>query len=94
MLPILVRKAPAARTELRLDLAEPPHPGEGWKRRALKASAFLACRPLFWKPAAAIAALLPGVVRADFLFDFVRACAYLDGYRSALRSGGRGRVHS
>jgi glycosyltransferase involved in cell wall biosynthesis len=88
MLPILVRKAPAARTELQLDLAEPPRAGEGWKRFVLKASAFVACRPFFWRPAAALAAILPGPVRADFLFDFVRAAAYLDGYRRSLRAGG------
>jgi hypothetical protein len=90
MLPILVRKVPAARTELRLDLAEPPHPGDGLRRRLMKWGASLACRPFMWRPAAAIAQVLPGSIRADFVFDFVRAAAYLDGYRRALRSGARG----
>ncbi len=89
MLPILVRKVPAARKELRLDLAEPAQPGEGIGRRATKLAASLACRPLVWKPAAALAAQLPAFVRADFVFDFVRAAAYLDGYRRSLRESAR-----
>ena len=35
----------------------------------------------------ALAGSLPAFVRADPLFDFVRAAAYLDGYRRSLRSG-------
>ncbi len=91
MLPILVRKVPASREELRLDLAEPLRRGDGMGRAVMKAGAFVACRPFVWRPAAAIAARLPASVRADFLFDFVRAAAYLDGYRHALHSGKRAR---
>jgi glycosyltransferase involved in cell wall biosynthesis len=93
MLPILVRKVPASRAELKLDLAEPPRSGDGVCRSAMKVGAFLACRPFVWGPAAAIAAKLPGFVRADFVFDFVRAAAYLDGYRRALESGKRTAGH-
>jgi len=86
MLPILVRKVPAARTELHLDLAEPLQAGEGMGRMVKKLAARMACRPLVWRPAAVIAGALPGWARADRLFDFVRACAYLDGYRRSLRA--------
>ena len=45
----------------------------------------IACRKIFWRPAAALAGALPRGVRLDPLYDFVRAAAYLDGYRRALR---------
>jgi glycosyltransferase involved in cell wall biosynthesis len=86
MLPILVSKVPQARTELHLDLAEPVQSGESAGRVARKIAARLVCRPLVWRPAAALAGALPGWARADRLFDFVRACAYLDGYGRAVRA--------
>lgn len=85
MLPLLVRKAPRARAELKLDLVEPLRaedgPG-GWIRKLAVA---VACRGVFWRPAAALAEALPRRLRLDGLYDFVRAAAYLDGYRRALR---------
>lgn len=86
MLPLLVERVPAARKELHLDLVEPAHGSDSLRVRAMKIAAALACRPLFWRPAAALAGALPAFVRADSLFDFVRAAAYLDGYSRALRS--------
>jgi glycosyltransferase involved in cell wall biosynthesis len=85
MLPILVRKVPAARAELHLDLAEPIGAEDGWSGFLGKAAALVVCRPLVWRPAAWLAGRLPSWMRADGLFDFVRACAYLDGYRQSLR---------
>lgn len=86
MLPILVGKVPAARSELHLDLAEPVQSGESVGRVLRKLAARAVCRPIVWRPAAAIAGVLPGWARADGLFDFVRACAYLDGYGRAIRA--------
>ena len=89
MLPVLVAKVPAARRELHLDLAEPVQAGEGAGRVARKIAARIVCRPLVWRPAAALAGVLPGWARADCLFDFVRGCAYLDGYGRAIRAKAR-----
>jgi glycosyltransferase involved in cell wall biosynthesis len=86
MLPILVGKVPSARAELHLELAEPVQSGESLGRVAQKIAARIVCRPLVWRPAAALAGALPGWARADRLFDFVRACAYLDGYGRAVRA--------
>jgi hypothetical protein len=69
-----------------LDLAEPLQSGESVGRIAQKIAARIVCRPLVWRPAAALAGALPGWARADRLFDFVRACAYLDGYGRAVRA--------
>ncbi len=88
MLPILVRKAPAARGELRLELAEPRRADDSARLRAAKLAAALVCRPAVWRTAAALGGALPRGRRADALFDFVRAAAYLDGYRRALRARG------
>jgi glycosyltransferase involved in cell wall biosynthesis len=87
-LPILVRKAPRAREELRLYLAEPIAPGsDGPGRVAAKLLARLVCHRTFWAPAARLGALLPAALPVHALYDFVRAAAYLDGYRRALRRG-------
>jgi len=85
MLPLLVRKAPRAREELRLDLAEPIRAADGARLVVSKLAATLLCRRLFWGPAAVLAGTLPAGVRLDALYDFARAAAYLDGYRRALR---------
>ena len=85
MLPLLVRKAPLAREELRLDLVEPLRTQDGPLGIARKLAVAIACRKIFWRPAAALAGALPRGVRFDPLYDFVRAAAYLDGYRRALR---------
>jgi glycosyltransferase involved in cell wall biosynthesis len=86
MLPILVRKVPAARRELGLHLAEPPDlGGDGIGLAAKKLACFLLCRRSFWAPAARLGEALPRGVPAETLFDFVRAAAYLDGYRAAVR---------
>jgi glycosyltransferase involved in cell wall biosynthesis len=85
MLPLLVRKAPRAREELHLDLAEPIRTEDGLLRLARKLAVAIACRRLFWGTAAALAGALPRGVRWDPLYDFLRAGAYLDGYRRALR---------
>jgi glycosyltransferase involved in cell wall biosynthesis len=87
MLPILVRKVPTAREDLGLFLAEPVAAGDSLPLRMKKAACALACRKAFWGPAAALGQLLPRGVPAAPLYDFVRAAAYLDGYRAALRSG-------
>lgn len=84
MLPVLVRKVPRAREELRLHLVEPPERGrDGFAAAARKRAARLVARRALWEPAARIGSLLPAFVRADALFDFVRAAAYLDGWRRA-----------
>ena len=84
-LPLLVQKAPQAGPELRLDLVHPDLRGESTMgTRMLSRVARIFCRRTFWEPAAHLAAVLPGFVRADALFDFVRASAYLDGYRQHL----------
>lgn len=85
MLPLLVEKAPRARKELRLDLVEPIAAGDGSGAIARKIAAAIACRAVFWRPAAALAEALPRGWRLDALYDFVRAAAYLDGYRRAIR---------
>ncbi|MGH2571490.1 MAG: glycosyltransferase family 2 protein, partial [bacterium] len=85
MLPLLVRKAPRAREELRLDLVEPLRAEDGPLGIARKLAVAIACRKMFWRPAAALAGALPHGVRCDPLYDFLRAAAYLDGYRRALR---------
>lgn len=88
MLPILVAKAPQARRDLRLDLAEPVDPGrDSWAVILRKIVCALACRRTFWGPSAALGEVLPAWLRVDGLYDFVRASAYLDGYRAALRRG-------
>jgi glycosyltransferase involved in cell wall biosynthesis len=83
MLPILVRKVPPAREELRLDLVDGTGGGVVARLRRLVVSAV--CRRMFWAPAARVGGWLPRGVRFDALFDFVRAAAYLDGYREAIR---------
>ncbi|GJM44334.1 MAG: hypothetical protein DHS20C21_11760 [Gemmatimonadota bacterium] len=88
MLPILVRKVPRAREDLGLHLAEPNTPGAPWSLRVKRWMVRLLCRRLFWLPAAHVAEHWPRALRVDALFDFVRAAAYLDGYR---HSGGEGR---
>jgi glycosyltransferase involved in cell wall biosynthesis len=86
MLPILVRKVPAARDDLGLRFAEPPAPGRDDAATLLKKIACtVLCRRTLWAPAAALGEILPGWCRADALYDFVRAAAYLDGYRASLR---------
>jgi glycosyltransferase involved in cell wall biosynthesis len=87
MVPILVRKVPRAREELGLPWVEPPRAGDPPGLILRKLAAAVAFRPILWRPAARLAGALPAGVRVDFLFDFVRAAAYLDGYRHALRSG-------
>lgn len=87
MLPILVRKVPRARRELRLDLVTGS--GGGPSARVARTAAAIVCRRSFWGPAAWIGERIPAGVRADVLFDFVRASAYLDGYRHATRAGGK-----
>lgn len=85
MLPILVRKVPEARAELRLDLVEPCRSGDGIGTVLGKTACAVLCRKVFWAPAAALGEMLPGWLRADPLYDFVRAASYLDGYRAARR---------
>jgi glycosyltransferase involved in cell wall biosynthesis len=86
MLPILVRKIPEAKRELHLDLVEPaPWGRDGVSRTLQKALAAVLCREFLWRPAAFVADRIPRGLRADALFDFVRAAAYLDGYRASLR---------
>jgi hypothetical protein len=87
MLPILVEKVPPARRELGLHLAEPHRAGEGAGLAVRRLLVRILCRRLFWAPAAQLADRLPSALRFDPLFDFVRAAAYLDGYRHAVRSG-------
>ena len=89
MLPILVRKVPRAREELGLVLAEPIAAGDGPGLVCRKLAARLLFRPFWWRPAARIGQALPSGMRADFLFDFVRAAAYLDGYGQAVRGRAR-----
>jgi glycosyltransferase involved in cell wall biosynthesis len=85
-LPILVAKVPEARRDLHLDLAEPLDPArEGAGRTLVKIASRLVCRRAFWRPLSAVADALPAGIRAEFLFDLVRASAYLDGYAQALR---------
>ena len=82
MLPILVRKVPRAREELKLDLVEPVDVARDGVPRALRKAAMrLLSRRAFWEPAALVGEHLPRGLRWDALFDFVRASAYLDGYR-------------
>lgn len=84
MLPVLVRKVPKAREELKLHLVEPVQRGrDGFAIAARKRAARLLARRAFWEPAARLGSALPAFVRADALFDFVRAAAYLDGWRRA-----------
>jgi glycosyltransferase involved in cell wall biosynthesis len=93
MIPILVRKVPRAREDLRLDLAEPVARGDGPGLVLRKLAGRVLFRPLVWRAVARLGQALPAGVRADFLFDFVRAAAYLDGYGRAVRArreGGRG----
>jgi glycosyltransferase involved in cell wall biosynthesis len=87
MLPVLVRKVPTAREDLGLYLAEPARAADGLPLLLRKAACAVACRRTFWGPAAVLGQALPRGLRADALYDFVRAAAYLDGYRAALRSG-------
>jgi glycosyltransferase involved in cell wall biosynthesis len=86
MLPVLARKAPAARRELGLHLAEPVDlRRDGLGLAAKKVACLLLCRRSFWAPAARLGEALPRGAGAEALFDFVRAAAYLDGYRAAMR---------
>ena len=85
MVPILVRKVPRARQELHLDLVEPVDFARDGVGRALRKGVMrVLARRAFWEPAAFVGERLPRGIRWDALFDFVRASAYLDGYR---RSG-------
>lgn len=89
-LPILVAKVPEARRDLHLDLAEPLDPAaDGVRRTLAKVVSRLVCRRAFWRPLSAFADSLPAGVRADALFDLIRASAYLDGYARALRGPAR-----
>lgn len=88
MLPLLVRKVPRAREELRLDLVEEPRPGDPPGRAMRKRLLRLVARRPVWEGVARVGAALPGFVRADALFDFVRAAAYLEGYRRSREGGG------
>jgi glycosyltransferase involved in cell wall biosynthesis len=82
MLPVLTRKVPRSREELQLHLVDPiDFRRDGPRGTVRKLAARVLCRPLFWRNAARLAARLPAGARADFLFDFIRAAAYLDGYR-------------
>lgn len=86
MLPILVRKIPEARTDLHLDWVESvDFPRDGLAGALRKAIAQTLCRRSVWAPAAFVADRLPPSLRVDAIFDFVRATAYLDGYRVSLR---------
>lgn len=87
MLPILVRKVPSAREDLGLYLVEPAGAGDGPVLRLRKAACAVLCRRAVWGPAAALGQALPRGVPAAPLYDFVRAAAYLDGYRAAIRGG-------
>jgi glycosyltransferase involved in cell wall biosynthesis len=85
MLPILVRKVPRSRKELRLHLAE----DVSWRADSAatlagKALFRVLARRAFWAPAARVAQALPRRLRCDAFFDLIRACAYLDGYRRSL----------
>jgi glycosyltransferase involved in cell wall biosynthesis len=87
MLPILARKVPQSREELGLALVEPidlraDSGGDVVKKLACA----LLCRKAFWVAAATLGEVLPRALAPDALFDFVRAAAYLDGYRASLRS--------
>lgn len=88
MLPVLVRKVPNAGRELQLHLVEPAQASDSTKTRVLKWLVWWVARPLFYRPAAALAEALPAWVRADLLFDYVRAASYLDGYRRHLQMTG------
>jgi glycosyltransferase involved in cell wall biosynthesis len=84
MLPILARKVPAAREELKLHLAEPLRwPDDGFGLAARKLALRVLARRMFWGAAAVLGDSLPEGVRWHGLFDFMRASAYLDGYRQA-----------
>jgi glycosyltransferase involved in cell wall biosynthesis len=86
MLPILVRKVPEARRELGLHLAEPLDlRADGPALAAKKIAVRVLCRRSFWEPAAWLGGALPAGLAANAFFDFVRAAAYLDGYRAAIR---------
>jgi len=88
MVPVLVRKAPRARVELQLDLMEPIDlRRDGARLAARKAAMRVLARRSFWAPAAFVGQHLPRGLRCDALFDFVRAAAYLDGYRHAREAG-------
>ena len=86
MLPILVSKAPRAREELHLDLVEPVSRTDSLGAVLRKIAVAVTCRRMFWRPAAALGERWPRGWRCDVLFDFVRAAAYLDGYRRSTRS--------
>jgi glycosyltransferase involved in cell wall biosynthesis len=87
MLPLLVGKVPRARDELGLVLLDPIRPArDGAALVARKVIARIVARRAFWEPAARLGEHLPAALRWDALFDFVRAAAYLDGYRHARRA--------
>lgn len=90
MLPILVRKVPRAREDLGLYLAEPHAAGDPFGLALRRLAVRALCRRAVWAPLAWIAQWWPRALRVDFLFDFVRAASYLDGYRQAARGRGRG----
>ena len=83
MLPILVRKVPRARQELRLHYVDPPTRDDGAGLLLRKALVRCFFRRVFWEPAAFVGAHLPSGLRWDALYDFTRAAAYLEGYRHA-----------
>jgi glycosyltransferase involved in cell wall biosynthesis len=90
MLPILVRKAPQAREDLGLYLAEPHAPGDPPGLALRRLAVRVLCRRAFWAPLAWVAQWWPRALRVDLVFDFVRAASYLDGYGRAARGRARG----
>lgn len=88
MLPILVRKVPTACEELRLHYVERPARGDGAALAVRKALARVFARRAFWEPAAFLGERLPRGVRWDGLYDFIRAAAYLEGYRRSREGRG------
>jgi glycosyltransferase involved in cell wall biosynthesis len=89
MLPILVRKVPRARLELQLHWAERAELATDSPGTLLRKVVFsILSHRSFWAPASRLASRLPKWLRADLLFDVIRASAYLDGYRQATRRAG------
>lgn len=90
MLPILVRKVPAARDDMGLVLAEPHVSGEPLSLALRRLAVRALCRRTLWAPLAYVAQWWPRALRFDLLFDVVRASAYLDGYGRWARGRARG----